>query len=94
VEKPQPEFQYSYTVVLPAWRVIVLTIFGGSLLMGPSNDHELAITIAVDKISAEGRLSLSSIPEVTGSLHFLMSRSDSEFLVKYIRWRMDNPIAK
>ena len=57
--------------------------------MGPSNDHELAIAIAVDKISSEGRLSPSSISEVLVCLHFMMSRSDSEFLVKYIRWRMD-----
>jgi hypothetical protein len=62
--------------------------------MGPSNDHELAITIAIDVIASEGRLSLSSIPEVAASLHFMLSRSDSEFLVKYIRWRMSNPIAK
>ena len=62
--------------------------------MGPSNDHELAITIAIDAIAGDGRLSLSSIPQVAASLHFMMSRSDSEFLVKYIRWRMDKPIAK
>jgi predicted HTH domain antitoxin len=62
--------------------------------MGPSNDHELAITIAINAIAEDGRLSLSSIPEIASSLHFMMSRSDSEFLVKYIHWRMDNPIAK
>jgi len=62
--------------------------------MGPSNDHELAITIAADKISVEGRLTPSSITEIVACLHFTMSRSDSEFLVNYIHWRMDNPIAK
>ena len=62
--------------------------------MGPSNDHELAIKIAIDAISGDGGFSLSSIPEVAASLHFMLSRSDSEFLVKYIRWRIDNPIAK
>jgi hypothetical protein len=62
--------------------------------MGPSNDHELAIKIAIDKISREGRLSLSSIPEVAASLHFMMSQSDSEFLVKYLRWSIEHPIAK
>ena len=60
--------------------------------MGPSNDHELAIRIAIDNISREGRLSLSSIAEVASSLHFMMSRSESEFLVNYIRWRINNPL--
>jgi hypothetical protein len=60
--------------------------------MEPSNDHERAIKVAVDTIATEGRLSLiSSIPEVAASLQFLMSRSDAEFLVQYIRWRMDKP---
>jgi len=60
--------------------------------MEPSNEHELAIKVAVDTIATEGRLSLaSSIPEVAASLQFMMSRSDSEFLVQYMRWRMDKP---
>lgn len=62
--------------------------------MGPSNDRELAITIATNKISAEGRLSTASVAEVGLSLHFAPSKSDCEFLVKYVRWRMDNPTAK
>jgi len=62
--------------------------------MEPSNDHERAIKVAVDTIAAEGRLSLiSSFPEVAASLQFMMSRSDSEFLVQYMRWRMDKPKA-
>src|SRR5580704_7374384 len=60
--------------------------------MDPSNDHEQAIKVAVDTIAAEGRLSLaSSIPELAASLQFSMSRSDSEFLVQYLLWRMDQP---
>jgi hypothetical protein len=60
--------------------------------MKPSNDHERAIQVAVDTIAAEDRLSIiSSIPEVAASLQFMMSRSDAEFLVQYIRWRMDKP---
>ena len=56
--------------------------------MKRSNGHERAIKIAVDTIAAEGRLSLiSSIPEIASSLQFIMSRSDSEFLVQYMRWR-------
>ena len=59
--------------------------------MEPSNDHERAIKVAVDTIATDGRLStISSIPEVAASLQFLMSRSDVEFLVQYIRWRMES----
>ena len=59
--------------------------------MEPSNDHERAIKVAVDTIATEGRLSLESIPEVADSLQFMMSRSDTKFLVQYMRWRMDKP---
>jgi len=59
--------------------------------MEPSNDHERAIKVAVDTIAAEGRLSLKSIPEIAASLHFMMSRSDAQFLAQYMRWRMDKP---
>jgi hypothetical protein len=62
--------------------------------MEPSNDHERAIARAVDRISKEGNLRPTSIPEVTATLKFMMTRSDSEFLVSYVRWRMDNPIPK
>ena len=58
--------------------------------MGPSNDHEVAIARVVDQISIEGRLYASSIPEVAAALDFMMSRTDSEFLVNYMRWRMEN----
>jgi hypothetical protein len=59
----------------------------------PLNNHELAIALTVDRISAEGMLCLTSIPEIGAALDFMMYRSDSEFLVNYIRWRMDNPVA-
>jgi len=56
--------------------------------MKMSNDRERAIKVAVDTIAAQGRLSLiSSIPEVAASLQFMMTRSDSDFLVQYMRWR-------
>lgn len=60
--------------------------------MGPTNDHELAIARIVDRISIEGRLGPTSIDEVVAGLNFAMTRSDSEFLVSYLRWRMENPI--
>jgi len=62
--------------------------------MEATNNHELAIAKIVDRISTEGRLDRAVIPEVTSALDFMMSRSDSEFLVRYIKWRMANPMAK
>jgi hypothetical protein len=62
--------------------------------MGPTNEHELAIARIVDRIALEGRLYPTAIDEIIALLSFTMTRSDSEFLVKYIRWRMDNPIAR
>ena len=59
----------------------------------PLNSHELAIVRIVDRISSEGMLCLTSIPEIGAALDFMMYRSDSEFLVNYIRWRMANPVA-
>lgn len=58
----------------------------------PLNDHELVIAQTVDRIADDGTLHLTSIPKVAATLEFMMSRSDSEFLVRYIRWRMDHPI--
>jgi hypothetical protein len=60
--------------------------------MRPSNDHEVAIADIIDGFSIEGRLQLSVIPEVAAALEFMMSRTDSEFLVRYIQWRMANPL--
>lgn len=62
--------------------------------MEASNSHERAIANVVDRISKEGRLDSSVIPEVTAALDFLMSRTDSEFLVHYLKWRTANPISK
>ena len=58
----------------------------------PLNDHEVVIAQTVDRIAGDGTLHLTSIPKVAGTLDFMMSRTDSEFLVRYIRWRMDHPI--
>ena len=62
--------------------------------MGPSNDHELAIARIVDRLSMEGKLYPSAIPEIVAALDFMMSRTDSEFLARYLQWRMANPIPK
>ena len=62
--------------------------------MGPSNDHEVAIARIVERIDTEGKLSPTTIEDVIAVLGFTMSKADSEFLVNYIRWRMDHPIVK
>jgi len=62
--------------------------------MDPSNDHELVIAIAIDKLAKEGNLRPTAIEDVIAVLHFTMNLPDSKFLVNYIRWRMDNPIVK
>jgi hypothetical protein len=61
--------------------------------MKPSNDHELAIAKAVDALALEGKLDHSAIEKITRSLDFLMSRTDSRFLVGYVQWRRDHPIS-
>lgn len=63
-----------------------------AISLTPLNNHELAIVRIVDRISAEGMLCLTPIPRIGAALDFTMYRSDSEFLVNYIRWRMANPI--
>jgi hypothetical protein len=62
--------------------------------VAPSNDHELAIARITDRIDTEGRLYLTSIPEIAAALEFMLTRADSEFLAHYLRWRVSNPIAR
>src|SRR5690348_15255674 len=67
----------------------------GSLLMEPSNDHEREIARLFDELAlSRGKLDYASVPAVTVQLKFMMTRSDSEFMVAYLRWRMNNPIAQ
>jgi hypothetical protein len=60
--------------------------------MGPTNDHEQEIARIVDGLDTEGRLSPTSIEDVIANLSFAMTKSESECLVNYIRWRMDQPL--
>ena len=62
--------------------------------MGPANDQELAIARIVDTIDIQGKLYPNAIQDAIALLDFTMSQSDSEFLVEYIRWRLDNPTQK
>jgi hypothetical protein len=61
----------------------------------PSNDHEREIARLIDKRAlSEGKLDYAAVPAITAMLSFLMTRSDSEFLIAYLRWRMAHPIPK
>jgi hypothetical protein len=53
--------------------------------MEPTNDHERAIAKAVDEKF------LSLVRDIAVSLDFAMSKSDSQFLVRYVQWRLDHP---
>jgi hypothetical protein len=79
-------------VLLPRSAIDRITRLGD--LVEPSNDHELAIKCLVDRNAVEGTLSPLALPELAEDLSFLFTRTDSEFLVKYIRWRLDNPILR
>jgi len=57
-------------------------------LISPSNNHEREIVRIVDQITLQGGMSRAT------ALTFAMSRSDSKFLMEYVRWRMDHPILK
>ena len=63
--------------------------------MSPSNEYELEIARMVDKFAVEGRLSPSATYGVIDELaNKIVIKSEMDFLVKYIRWRMDHPIQK
>ena len=62
--------------------------------MGPSNEQELEIAREVDRIALKGRLDPSRIDEIVAALTFTLFRSENDFLVGYLRWRMDHPIVK
>jgi hypothetical protein len=60
----------------------------------PSNNHEVSIAGLVDDLSKEGRLDPAAIDQIIAALDFVMSRSETDFLVNYIRWRIDNPVGE
>jgi hypothetical protein len=61
--------------------------------MEPTNDHERVIARAVDEKILEdpGDSHHSIIRDVAMSLDFIMSPSESQFLVRYVLWRLDHP---
>lgn len=66
----------------------------GYSTMEPINDNQRIIAATIDRLSTEKNLTPSAITQVVNALNFLMTRADSEFLAAYIRWRMENPLAK
>jgi hypothetical protein len=69
---------------------------GNVPLMEPATDHERAIAEAVDeKFPGNPDTRQSTIRDyldISASLDFVMSASDSQFLVDYLRWRLTHPI--
>jgi len=61
--------------------------------MEPTNDHEWVIARAVDEKILEdpGDSHHSIVRDVAMSLNFIMSPSESEFLVRYSQERLDHP---
>ena len=62
--------------------------------MEPTTDHERAIAKAVDGKLLEdpGNHRHTIIAVVAESLDFVMSASDSQFMVDYLNWRLTHPI--
>jgi hypothetical protein len=60
--------------------------------MEPTNDHERMIAQAVDEKLLEdpGNRRFTIISVVAESLNFVMSASDSQFLVNYVQWRRNH----
>ena len=69
---------------------------GNVPLVEPATDHELAIAEAVnEKFLGNPDTRQSTIRDyldISASLDFVMSASDSQFLVEYLRWRLTHPI--
>jgi hypothetical protein len=63
-------------------------------IIKPANDHEQFIAHAVDEEFLEDPSDSRHliIRDVAMSLNFVMSASDSEFLVSYFKWRFDHPV--
>ena len=63
--------------------------------MEPTNDHERELARLIDERAlSTGKLDYTAVPTVTARLKFMMTRTDSEFLIAYLHWRMNNPLPK
>jgi hypothetical protein len=62
--------------------------------MEPTNDHEREIARMVDSFDFQGRSCSFAIEDVIAVLDFTLTKTDGEFLMDYVRWRMDHSIVK
>ena len=63
-------------------------------LWGHFSDHEMEIVRIVNRIDIEGRLDTDALDEIVGKLSFILSEAEGDFLVDYLRWRMEHPLVK
>jgi len=60
--------------------------------MEPSSNREREIARCVDTRAKQGKVPISVISEIAPTIPFIMSESETQFLIKYIIWRRDHPI--
>ena len=69
---------------------------GNIQLIEPATDHERAIAEAVDEKFQENpgnrQPTIRDYLDISASIDFVMSASESQFLVDYLRWRLTHPI--
>ena len=70
---------------------------GNVPFMEPTTDHEQAIAQAVDEkflgnADDRNQATLRDYLDISASIDFVMSASDSQFLVDYLNWRLTHPI--
>ncbi len=63
--------------------------------MESTNDHERVIAQMVDEkfLGDPGNRHHSIVGDIAVSLDFIMSPSDSQFLVRYVQWRLTHPMS-
>jgi hypothetical protein len=59
--------------------------------MKATNLHELVITQVVDKLVEQSAEQASIIRDAVLTLDFDMTPADSQFLVRYVLWRVTKP---
>ena len=67
----------------------------GNIPIEPATDRERAIAKAVDEKFAENpgnrQPTIRDYLDISASIDFVMSASDSQFLVDYLNWRLTHP---
>ena len=62
--------------------------------MKPSNVYEFQIARLVDELSIDGKLALRSLADVTSLLNFEPTAEQKDYVERYLKWRLENPIAR